>query len=193
LLAVADHLFRGRVLEEKNMAVFLLEKSVASFRGAEFKLFEQWLSRVSNWADHDALVSSLIGPMIAAEPERAARVFTWARSRDRWHRRAAAVALIRGVRQRMFLGEVVRVCNMLLADRDDMVQKGVGWLLREAVKCDPAAYVGYLLRIRDRAPRLVLRTACETLPPQLRTQVLGRKNSAVLPPVSRKRAAAASC
>ena len=33
----------------------------------EFKLFESWLDRISTWADHDALVHSLIGPMIAAD------------------------------------------------------------------------------------------------------------------------------
>ena len=53
---------------------------------------------------------------------------------------------------------------MLLTSDDDMVQKGLGWLLREAAKANPEQTVGYLMTIRDRAPRLVLRTACETLP-----------------------------
>ena len=45
-----------------------------------------------------------------------------------------------------------------------MVQKGLGWLLREAAKANPKQTVAYLMTIRDRTPRLVLRTACETLP-----------------------------
>jgi 3-methyladenine DNA glycosylase AlkD len=53
-----------------------------------------------------------------------------------------------------------------------MVQKGLGWLLREAAKADSRKTVPYLLRIRDRASRLVLRTACETLPPTTRARVL---------------------
>jgi 3-methyladenine DNA glycosylase AlkD len=173
LLQVADKLFTGRVLEEKAMAVELLARSVSRFGEAEFRLFESWLSRVRNWADHDALVMYLIGPMMAAQPRRAARVLRWARSRSRWHRRAAAVALIRGVRRDLFFSEVKRVSELLLRDPDDMVQKGLGWLLREAAKAQPARTVPYLMRIRDRAPRLVLRTACETLPAALRKQVLG--------------------
>jgi 3-methyladenine DNA glycosylase AlkD len=172
LLAVADKLFTGRVLEEKAMAVELLARSVKHFGDAEFKLFESWLARVRNWADHDALVMYLIGPMLAAQPRRAARVFRWARSRNRWHRRAAAVALIRGVRRDLFFSAVKRVSELLLRDPDDMVQKGLGWLLREAAKAQRTRTVPYLMRIRGRAPRLVLRTACETLPATVRKQVL---------------------
>ena len=60
----------------------------------------------------------------------------------------------------MFFPQIVRVCEALLADQDDMVQKGLGWLLREAAKADPKTTAPYLLRIRDHAPRLVLRTSC---------------------------------
>ena len=53
----------------------------------------------------------------------------------------------------MFFPEIVKLSDSLLADQDDMVQKGLGWRT-----------VPYLMKIRGRAPRLVLRTACETLP-----------------------------
>jgi len=99
-----------------------------------------------------------------ARPKRAAVVFRWAKSRDRWHRRAACVALIQGARRKMFFPKIMRLSNLLLRDEDDMVQKGLGWLLRETAKFDAGTAVPYLMTIRNRAPRLVLRTACETLP-----------------------------
>jgi 3-methyladenine DNA glycosylase AlkD len=108
LVEVADHLFSGPVLEEKIAAVFLLEKLDAEFGDREFKLFESWLDRISTWADHDALVHSLIAPMVASKPERARIVFRWAQSPNRWHRRAACVALIQGTRQKMFLVQITR-------------------------------------------------------------------------------------
>jgi 3-methyladenine DNA glycosylase AlkD len=135
---------------------------------------ESWLDRVSSWADHDAQVSSLISPMIAREPKRVSVVYRWAKSPDRWHRRAAAVALIRGTREGQFADEIVRLCDQLLTDKDDMVQKGLGWLLREMAKANRDAAMPLLMQIRERAPRLVLRTACETLPSDLRAQVLKR-------------------
>ena len=172
LVQVADKLFAGRVLEEKVFAVFLLEKLTAEFGDAEFRLFESWLDRISSWADHDGLVHYLIAPMVAAKSDRAGRVFRWAKSPDRWHRRAACVALIQGTRQKMFFAEIQHLSDLLLSDQDDMVQKGLGWLLRETAKADAKRAVPYLMSIRERAPRLVLRTACETLPVGVRKTIL---------------------
>ena len=173
LVEVADQLFSGPVLEEKVAAVFLLEKLDAAFGDSQFKLFESWLDRISSWADHDALVHDLIAPMIASKPARARTVFHWARSPKRWHRRAACVALIRGTRAKMFFPEIKKLSDSLLNDEDDMVQKGLGWLLRETAKFDARRTVRYLMKIRGRSPRLVLRTACETLPAAARKRVLG--------------------
>jgi 3-methyladenine DNA glycosylase AlkD len=119
-------------------------------------------------------VHYLIAPMIAAKPNRAARVFRWAKSRNRWHRRAACIALIQGARHKMFFADIKRLSNLLLSDEDDMVQKGLGWLLRETAKADAKGTVPYLMRIRERAPRLVLRTACETLPADTKTKILAK-------------------
>jgi 3-methyladenine DNA glycosylase AlkD len=172
LLQVADQLFSGRNLEEKVLAVFLLENLTAEFGDAEFRLFESWLPRISSWADHDGLVHYLISPMVAAKPARTKSVFRWAKSRNRWLRRAACVALIKGARRNMFFPEIKRLTVVLLADEDDMVQKGLGWLLRETAKFDAKRTVPYLMSIRERTPRLVLRTACETLPASARKAVL---------------------
>ena len=172
LVRVADKLFSGRVLEEKVAGVFLLEKMDAHFGDREFKLFASWLDRISSWADHDGLVHCLIAPMVAAKPARVTDVFRWAKSPKRWHRRAACVALIRGARAKQFFPEIVKLSNLLLADQDDMVQKGLGWLLRETAKYDPKRTVPYLMKIRELAPRLVLRTACETLPTASRNKIL---------------------
>jgi 3-methyladenine DNA glycosylase AlkD len=172
VVQVADQLFSGQILEEKAMAVFLLEKDTKSFGDEEFQLFASWLDRVSSWSDHDALVHDLLAPMIAAEHSRCQQVFQWAKSANRWRRRAACVALIRGARERKFLDQIVRLSNLLLHDEDDMVQKGLGWLLRETAKADARRTVPFLLKIREKAPRLVLRTACETLPAATRRRVL---------------------
>jgi 3-methyladenine DNA glycosylase AlkD len=172
LVRVADKLFSGRILEEKIFAVLMLEKVVGEFGGTEFSVFESWLARISSWADHDALVHYLIAPLVVAKPVRTVHVFRWAKSRDRWHRRAACVGLIQGTRQKMFFPEITRLSDLLLGDEDDMVQKGLGWLLRETAKADPKRTVPYLMRIKKRAPRLVLRTACETLTPATRRRIM---------------------
>jgi 3-methyladenine DNA glycosylase AlkD len=172
LTEVADQLFSGPVLEEKIAGIFLLEELDAQCGDRDFAMFESWLDRISSWADHDGLVHSLIAPMVAAKPARTKFVFRWAKSSNRWHRRAACVALIRGARAKMFFPEIVKLSGSLLGDKDDMVQKGLGWLLRETAKFDAKRTVRYLMKIRARAPRLVLRTACETLPTEVKHRIL---------------------
>ncbi len=175
LLEVADQLFRGNTLEEKVFAVVMLQGVVGEFGKREFKLFESWLDRISSWADHDALVHYLIGPILATDATLLSRPPRWAKAKNRWHRRAAAVSLIHSTRQHKNFDDIQRISEMLLSDNDDMVRKGLGWLLREAAKANPEQTIEYLMTIRERSPRLVLRTACETLPAATRERVLGKK------------------
>jgi 3-methyladenine DNA glycosylase AlkD len=172
LLQVADQLFQGEILEEKVFAVMLLEDLTDEFGPREFKLFEHWLDRVTTWADHDGLLHYLIGPMVAADDRYLQRPPLWAKKRSRWHQRAAAVSLIRSTRQHKNFEHVQKITEILLPSDDDRVQKGLGWLLREAAKANREQTLAYLMAIRERTPRLVLRTACETLPAEMREKVL---------------------
>ncbi len=117
--------FAAQVLEEKIFAVTMLQGIVGDFGKPEFKLFESWLDRVGTWADHDALVHYLIGPMIAKDDSLLSRPLRWAKSKNRWHQRAAAVSLIHSTRQHKNFAHIQRVTEMLLASDDDMVQKGL--------------------------------------------------------------------
>jgi 3-methyladenine DNA glycosylase AlkD len=175
LLRVADELFTGNILEEKVFAVLMLEGMTSKFGPSEFKLFERWLGRVTTWADHDGLVQYLIGPMVAADDRYLARMPIWARKKSRWHQRAAAVSLIRSTARHRNFAHLQQITEMLLVSDDDMVRKGLGWLLRVAAAANPDQTVAYLMTIRERLPRLVLRTACETLPTATRERVLARK------------------
>jgi len=123
LVHVADELFSGKILEEKIMGVFLLEDQTESLGDREFQLFTSWIDRISSWSDHDSLVHCLLSPMVAAKASRSREVFAWAKSPNRWRRRAACVALIRGARERHFRPQILRLANQLLHDQDDMVQK----------------------------------------------------------------------
>ena len=177
LIQVSDQLFRGDVLEEKSFAVMLLEGMTPQFGSHEFKLFETWLDRISSWADHDGVVHYLIGPMVAADVKYLPRTSIWARKRGIWHQRAAAVSLIHSTRQHKNFVHIQKLTEILLPSKDDMVQKGLGWLLRESAKANREQTVPYLMTIRERAPRLVLRTACETLPKETRARVLAKEKA----------------
>jgi 3-methyladenine DNA glycosylase AlkD len=77
----------------------------------------------------------------------------------------------------MFFPEITKLSDSLLSDKDDMVQKGLGWLLRETAKVDSGKTVPYLMKIRESAPRLVQRTACETLPQDVKRRILSPRSA----------------
>jgi len=174
LVEVAEILFESRVIEEKILAVLLLQRLVSGFSPDMFDRFECWLDRVETWADHDALAMFVLGPLLVKAPKRVTRVVAWTKSPIRWRRRAAAVTLIRGIGQGCFAREATRVAWLLRRDEDDMVQKGLGWLLRVWCKVRPDEAVPVVLRIRNDTARLVVRTACETLSPALRRTVMSK-------------------
>ena len=98
---------------------------------------------LDSWGAVDTFACYLSGPAWRDGQIPDALVHQWARSPDRWWRRAALVSTVpmsRAGRSRPTL----RVCRMLAADRDDMVVKAVSWALRELAKRDPEAVVEFL-------------------------------------------------
>jgi 3-methyladenine DNA glycosylase AlkD len=89
---------------------------------------------------------------------------SWSSHRNLWVRRASVVALIPSVRRGAALAEGYATARRLQRDREDLVQKAVGWMLREAGKVDAARLERYLRREGPRTPRTTLRYAIERFP-----------------------------
>jgi 3-methyladenine DNA glycosylase AlkD len=101
-------------------------------------------------------------------------VQAWARSKSRWLRRAAAVTLIPAVHQEKYVSEAYATADILLEDKDDMVQKGYGWLLKEIANKRPQEVFDFVMKRKDRMPRTALRYAIEKMPPAWRKQAMAR-------------------
>jgi 3-methyladenine DNA glycosylase AlkD len=98
---------------------------------------------LNSWGAVDMFACYLAGPAWRERQVSDALVRRWARSADRWWRRAALVSTVplnsRALGGRGDTARTVAICRMLVADRDDMVVKALSWALRELVKRDPAA------------------------------------------------------
>jgi len=171
IVAVAEALWRGSIHEERLLAIEILARFGS--RLDDWPRFDRWVDSLTNWAETDGLSIYLLAPMIGQRPERARRLPAWTRGASRWRRRAAAVALVPLARRGLHLEEAFAVCDRLASDRDDLVEKAVGWLLKEASRTEPRLVTEYLLKNRDQLSRATLRYACEKLPRGLRRRVLG--------------------
>lgn len=168
----AEQLLASRWFEDRAAALYVAKYFTKRFGEREFARSERWLRFVGDWATCDALTGYVLGPQLVADVRRVRRVFAWARSPNRWHRRAAAASLIPAARLGLYEQEIFRLARRLYRDPDEMVQKAVGWLLKEASKARRRDVVSFLLSVRSDAPRLVMRYASEKLPRQSRQEVL---------------------
>lgn len=121
-----------------------------------------------NWATCDTFCNHTMGTFIEMYPEFMHRLKDFARSDNRWKRRAAAVSLIVPARKGRLLEDILEIADILLADKNDMVQKGYGWMLKEASKANPEVIFDYVNRHKTVMPRTAYRYAIEKLPAELR-------------------------
>ena len=96
----------------------------------------------------------------------------WARSKNLWVRRISAVSLIVSLRRGQQLPLAFQIADILLQDREDLVQKAYGWMLKVASARFPKEILAYVMARRDRMPRTALRYAIEHYPPPVRRGVL---------------------
>jgi len=163
-LIVACELIEAGVLEEQWVATALLAKVKRQLTAEHVDQVDDWVNSLTNWANVDIFCTQIVNDLVERNPETVERLRRWAASPCHWRRRAAAVSLVPTARRGGMLQEVFGLADLLMEDRDDLVQKGVGWLLKEASKRHQGEVREYLLGWRDRAPALVLRYASEKLP-----------------------------
>ena len=178
LSKLATELWKSGKIEEAGIAILLYRRRVKQCGAREFKLFERWIDRyVHNWASCDGVASWLLAASIGNEPALIGQLDAWVNSRNRWKRRAAVVALLQEAKRGRNAAAIFRTAGALLGDPDDMVQKGVGWVLKETYPKKPAEVMKFLLPRAARTPRLVLRLAAEKMTPADRARLLGRPHS----------------
>ena len=116
---------------------------------------------INSWGSVDSFARLVSGPARRDGQVSDDLIHRWARSEDRWWRRAALVSTVAlNVRSHGGMGDVPRtleVCRLLVDDPDDMVVKALSWALRELVVHDPEAVRGFLGEYEDRLAARVKR------------------------------------
>ncbi len=176
ILGLCEELLSTGYREENTIAfdwVFRLRKDYVV---ADFCLFELWLEKyVSNWGACDDFCTHAFGAFVERFPESSAKVKEWTKSSNRWLRRASAVVMIYSIRRKKYLETVLEIADMLLLDQDYLVQKGYGWMLKEASNVYPEEVFNYVMKQKKVMPRTALRYAIEKLSPGLREKAMKKE------------------
>ncbi|MFH1750916.1 MAG: DNA alkylation repair protein [Candidatus Micrarchaeota archaeon] len=172
ILSLSKKFQSSKYFEEQIFGVYLIELHKKEFSPATFSTFEKWIGKyVSNWAHCDLFCTHSVWYCIERNPELIKRLPRWTKSKNRWVRRAACVTLIIPAKRGLFLQDILAIAERNVYDPDEMVQKGTGWLLREAAKAHYVEINAFLHKHTD-APRILLRYATEKFPKKKRESVL---------------------
>lgn len=130
------------------------------------------ISRVNNWDLIDLSAPTIVGAFLSDKKKE--RLHKLVRSKNLWHRRIAVVATLHFIRNNIF-NETLKLAKKLLRDREDLIHKATGWMLREVGKRDFTVLNKFLAKHHRVMPRMMLRYAIERFPQKLRRTYLRAK------------------
>jgi 3-methyladenine DNA glycosylase AlkD len=167
-------LIRSPFHEERLVALFMLVEHYR--RGSpqmRERIYRQYLKHVPKHVNNWDLVDCSAHPIVGAHLENRDRgvLYELARSPALWSRRVAIMATFWFIKRGAF-ADTFAIAELLLDDREDLIHKAVGWMLREAGNRDRAAEERFLRKHYRRMPRTMLRYAIEKFPPALRRAYL---------------------
>lgn len=172
---LCEELWRSGMLEESFIACSWSYAICKKFEPSDFEVFKRWVQNyVDNWASCDTLCNHTVGEFIEMYPQFLSKLKEWATSENRWMRRAAAVTLIIPARKGLFLNDIFEIAEILLADKDDLVQKGYGWMLKAASQAYQTEVVDFVIKYKTTMPRTALRYAIEKMPQEMKAQAMKR-------------------
>ena len=157
---LCEELYSSNFTEEAFIVAFWLPNYIEHLEPGDLVTFKRWIERyIDNWAKCDGFCNHTIGDLIQKYPEVIGEVKSWAKNSNRWLKRASAVSLIVPAKKGAFLQDAFEICDMLLLDGDDMVQKGYGWLLKEESRVHQKEVFDYVIKNKKAMPRTALRYA----------------------------------
>jgi 3-methyladenine DNA glycosylase AlkD len=173
IFTLCDELYRSGYLEEAFIVSTWAHALSDRFEPGDLAVFEHWIDTwITNWAACDGFCNHAVGDFMTRYPERVADLKRWATSPNRWMRRAACVSLIEPAKHGEFLPDIFDLAGLVLTDPDDMVQKGYGWLLKEASRKHQSEVFTYVLLNKAVMPRTALRYAIELMPKEMRAEAM---------------------
>ena len=173
VLDLCKILMQSGYLEEFTIACVWVRHTHKDLKPKDWTTIDRWVdSYITNWATCDVFCGGTVGTFLEMYPHYVKKLQTWAKSKNLWKRRAAAVSLVVPARKGLFHKEVFELAEILLLDSEDMVQKGYGWMLKEAGNFDEQAVFHFVLKHKAVMPRTALRYAIEKMPKNLKEQAM---------------------
>lgn len=165
--------FIQNITKSELVALLIL---VEQFEKAEEKvrkdIYELYLANtkyINNWDLIDLSAPKIVGPFLFKKPKNV--LYKLAKSKSVWERRIAIMGTFYFIKNKKY-GDALKIAEILLNDRHDLIQKAVGWCLREIGNRDLIVEERFLKKYYKVMPRTMLRYAIEKFPEKQRLAYL---------------------
>ena len=148
------------------------KKTTPERRKELYDLYLQRHDRINNWDLVDVCAIHVVGGYLFDKPRKV--LYKLARSKNMWERRTSIVSTAYFIRKGE-LDDTYKIAKLLLGDKEDLVHKGTGWMLRFAGDKDRPRLLKFLDQHAATMPRVALRYSIEKLDRKQRDHYLGLK------------------
>jgi len=134
------------------------------------------LDAILLWQRHDYLLAAyyVVGRYLADKPRKI--LYKLAKSKNLWERRTAILATAHFIMKLKQVDDTFAIADILVNDKEDLVNKGTGWMLRTAGGVDRERLLAFLDEHAATMPRVLLRYSIEKLGKKEREHYLELKN-----------------
>ena len=169
-------LLESAIHEERLLALLILvSKYVKGNETAKKEIYKLYLNKtkyINNWDLVDVTAQHIVGDYLMDKNK--APLYSLVRSEDLWERRIAIMATFYFIRNERY-EDTLKIAKILLSDKEDLIHKAVGWMLREIGKKNMVAEEAFLKQHYKKMPRTMLRYAIEKFPEYKRQKYLKGK------------------
>jgi len=166
-------LLSSKIHEERFIALeaitYLYSKSEEIKKQEIYNFYLQNTKQINNWDLVDTSAPHVVGNHLL-DKERAA-LYKLAKSENLWEKRISIVATYYFIKNNQF-EDTLKISEILLQDKHDLIHKACGWMLREVGKCDQKVLEAFLKKHYKAMPRTMLRYAIERFPEERRQAYL---------------------
>lgn len=168
-----EKLLKSKIHEHRLTALIILtiqfEKSDQKAKQKIYRFYLRNRRFINNWDLVDASSYKIVGKYLQSRNKEI--LYKLAKSKSLWDRRIAIVSTLAFIKDEQH-EDTFAISKLLLNDKEDLIHKAVGWMLREAGKKDVAALEGFLAKHYSIMPRTALRYAIEKFPKERRQKYL---------------------
>lgn len=159
-------LLKSSYHEIRMLSLLMLVAKYASSKDdtRKQKIYESYLKHtefINNWDLVDCSAQHIVGAYLFDKERKP--IYQLIHSNSLWERRIGVMSTFYFIKKKDF-SDISAIGELLLNDREDLIHKAVGWMLRETGKRNQATLENFLLNHYKKMPRTMLRYAIEKLP-----------------------------